>query len=326
MLHTLARDIFELTGNRIMKIALIGLGGVGGYFGYQLLAAYKGNPNIQIDFIARGQHGAAIAEHGLQLFSNNIKLNALKPNRVLPRLPAEKYDLILICVKSYGLAQVLEDMPVDFLEGSVVIPLMNGLDHDAVIKKQLTRSVVLPSCVYVASHLKAAGVIEHNGSMGRIICGVDKSCNYDYSEITDIFSRVDIGFDLVDDASLHIWKKFLFVASFGLVTARFNVTFGEVLSSPVYLERVTAISNEILKVAIAKGLNLDSSEATRILETARQFPSNTRSSLQLDVHTGRGERTELDQFTIPVIRYGQEVGVDTFEIGLIRSEILSLRG
>ncbi|HEX6224119.1 MAG TPA: 2-dehydropantoate 2-reductase N-terminal domain-containing protein, partial [Chryseolinea sp.] len=81
-----------------MKIAIIGLGGVGGYVGYHLLSAFKENRDVRIDFVARGTHGAAIREHGLALSSNGVTLDLVMPDRVLPKLPPDTYDLILICV------------------------------------------------------------------------------------------------------------------------------------------------------------------------------------------------------------------------------------
>ncbi|HEX6226410.1 MAG TPA: ketopantoate reductase C-terminal domain-containing protein, partial [Chryseolinea sp.] len=217
----------------------------------------------------------------------------------------------------------LEDLQVPYLKGTVIIPLMNGVENARIVSNRLNESVVLPACVYVASHVKGPGVIEHKGADGRIICGIDEQTNYDYSRISNFLSQSPVSFELLPDASIPIWKKFLFIASFGLMTARFNITFGELCASQSYKERAQAIAGEILEIAIANGVNLETSEARQIFDVAGAFPSTTRSSLQLDIHSGK-DKNELDLFTDPIIRFGRAVGIRAREVESIRAEILAL--
>ena len=184
--------------------------------------------------------------------------------------------------------------------------------------------IVLPSCVYVASHIKEKGIVEHKGNPGRIITGKDpQHPDYDPQPIITLLKAADIHIELKDDAFPDIWTKYFFIASFGLVSARYNQSIGQVNENTELHQRAEKIMKEILAIARAGKINLPDDIIKQTFKRAESFPYHTPTSLQLDVQSGK-EQTELALFSGAIIRLGQEYGLDVAETLGIEREIQEL--
>ena len=172
------------------------------------------------------------------------------------------------------------------------------------VKRVLPHHPVLPACVYVASHIKSPGVIEHKGNPGVIIAGVDPALpNADYDRITDLFHSAGINFTLKPDAGEEIRSKFLFIAAFGLISARYNKPIGEILADGALRKETENLLLEYASMLFRADEKVFRIE--RAIERAKAFPYTTRTSLQLDVHGGKGpHRNELDLYLRPLIQAG----------------------
>ncbi len=301
------------------NIAIIGLGGVGGYFGFKINYANKRNT---ITFIARGNTFQKIQADGLTLLSSEHSDAVTIPDHIYDDIKAiHKPDLIFICVKEYDLEAVCTQLQEVVCPSTILIPLMNGADIYERIRKFLTNQIILPACVYVASHIKEKGVVVHKGKSGRIFIGNDPE-KKDVSINWILELLVESGIDFVHSENIlnDIWTKFIFIASFGLVTARFNSSIGEVCINPVQRQKAIAIMEEISTVAKRKNIELAAGIVEKTLEKAATFPPDTPTSLQLDIHSGR-EQNELPLFAGAIVRMGLETGVPTPCTAAIEEEI-----
>lgn len=306
-------------------LAVVGLGGVGGYFGFKLAHHYAGSAAVRVTFVARGATYTAVHTHGLTLRSPEHADSVAYPARVLETVAElAPLDLLLLCVKEYDLEDLCRQLHPVLPTGTVVLPLMNGVDIYERIRRQLPHVVILPACVYVASHLKDIGVVEHRGNPGSIVVGSDPQHPlFDPRPLLRRLTDAGITLEYQDDALPAIWTKFFFIASFGLVSARYNQSIGQVHENPALHERAGHIMQEIAAVAYAKGIALPDDLIERTFQKAATFPYHTPTSLQLDVHAGKA-RTELDLFAGAILTYGQALGLPVPETRAIYQEIQEL--
>ena len=198
---------------------------------------------------------------------------------------------------------------------------MNGVDIYDRVRAIIPNGVVLPSCVYVASHIKEKGIIEHNGNPGKIIIGKDP-LHLDYEPKWVIEFIKDSGIDVIykENASSDIWTKFIFIASFGLVTARYNKSMGQVSEDTSLRARTYSIMEEIKTLAENMEVSLDENIIQLSFQKALSFPYATPTSLQLDVHSGR-KNNELELLAGTIKKYGELFNISVTETERIYNEI-----
>ena len=304
------------------KITIIGLGGVGGYFGFKIAKLIQNNNNFEITFFARNETFEIVKNNGLTLLSFEHTNPIVKPNKIINKFnEIEKSDLILICVKEYDLEKVCVEIKEKIDETTTVIALMNGADIYDRVRKIVKKGTFLPSCVYVASHIKEKGIIEHKGKTGKIIIGKDpENQNVDVSWIIELFQKSGADITFKQDSFVDIWTKFFFIASFGLVSARYNKSIGQVCEENLLKERVTKIMKEIELITKKIEIDLPIDIISKTFEKALTFPYETPTSLQLDVNSKK-QNNELELFAGAIINYGKKFEIKTEETTKIYLEI-----
>lgn len=307
------------------SITVIGLGGVGGYFGFKLAQTYSTSSQASITFVARNETYTIIKDNGLTLLSAEHPNSTAYPNNLinnLNHLPVS--DLLLICVKEYDLELVCITIKEKIKEDTIILPLMNGADIYERIRKIIPNGIVLPACVYVASHIKEKACVEHKGKSGKIILGKDPlHQQFSADEIVSLLKNAGIDVEFKEDSLPDIWTKFFFIASFGLVTARYNKSIGQVNDEDNLKEEALAIMTEIKKIATLKGIKLSDTIIPDTFEKAATFPYHTPTSLQLDVQSKKAQN-ELELFAGIIIKYGKELGVEVPAAIKIYGEIKQL--
>ena len=304
------------------KIVIIGLGGVGGYFGFKINQINEIDKQNHISFIARNDTYKIVKEKGLTLLSKEHKNSTTKPDSIYQSISdIQNPDLIFICVKEYDLENVCCQLAKVITKNTVLFPMMNGADIYDRIREILPNNTILPSCVYVASHIKEKGIVEHKGKPGKLIFGKDpKHISKNIDWIINLIEKSKISFEFKENSLVDIWTKFIFIASFGLVTAKYNSSIGAVCSIKSQKEESTKIMEEIKSIADKKGIYLQDDIIFKTFEKARTFPPKTPTSLQLDVNSGK-ENNELELFAGAIIKYGKEININTFTTESIYQEI-----
>ncbi len=307
-----------------IHVAIVGLGGVGGYFGYKMALKYLNHETVAIDFVARDETYDILRQDGLTLISpehpENIKVN-----------PANLYDnvksiydtdYLLLCVKEYDLEKICNTLKDNLNPATVVIPLMNGVDIYDRIRCILSNNTVLPTCLYVASHIASKGVIVHKGNPGKIIIGNDPSSKKDnIDRFVYLVKNAEIEIEYKENSLPDIWTKFMFIAPFGLITANYDVPMGEVIHNKKLRGRACLIMEEIEAIAHKLNVLLPSDIREATFRKAATFPFDTPTSLQLDVNLSK-INTELALFAGAIIKNGQLTHTHTLETSKIYAEIL----
>lgn len=288
------------------------MGGVGGYFGFKINQANEISRKYTVSFVARGETYEKVKDNGLTLLSPEHANPQTHPDTIVQNIrEIENPDLVLICVKEYDLENVCKQLLPVINENTVLLPMMNGADIYDRIRKIIPEHTVLPTCIYVASHIKERGTVEHKGKAGKMIVGRDpEHFSTSVEWITDLLSESKIDFDFKDNSLTDIWTKFIFIASFGLVTAKYNSSIGAVCTDEQQRNEAAEIMKEIKLIAAKKGIDLQEDIISATFEKASTFPFETPTSLQLDVNSGKKDN-ELELFAGAVLKYGAELGIET---------------
>ncbi len=311
-----------MTDHAVSHITVFGVGGVGGYFGGRIAAALAAQPDPawQVHFVARGDHLGKIRERGLVLDAAGERMTCRPASAVEALADAPIPDVVLVCVKGYDLDDAARQIAAHSHEGTVVIPLQNGVDAADRIRAHMSRGYVLPACVFVGTRIEEPGVVVQTGPQGTMLLGADPAhAGFAPTEFLALLDRAGVAYVWSEDSRPALWDKFLFIAPFGLVTAASGKTIGQVLIDADLMEEVTGIAQETLQVALAEGVDMGEEPLDRALSKARGFPFDTKTSLQRDVEARR--RHEGDLFGGTVIRLGARHGIPTPVTGRVYSRI-----
>lgn len=293
-------------------IVIIGLGGVGGYFGFKINQTNETDKKQHISFVARAKTYETVKEKGLTLLSSEHRNSVTKPDAIFQNISEiHNPDLVFICVKEYDLENVCNQLSKVIKKDAILLPMMNGADIYDRIRKIIPNNIILPSCVYIASHIKEKGIVEHKGKAGKLIFGKDpKNTSENIDWIVNLIKSSKIDFEFKENSLFDIWTKFIFIASFGLITAKYNSSIGAVCSIKLQKEEATKIMVEIKLIADKKGIYLQDDIISKTFEKASTFPPKTPTSLQLDVNSGKDDN-ELELFAGAIINYGKEMNIHT---------------
>jgi len=306
-----------------MKICFFGVGGVGGYFGAFVVRRFVSEHEIY--FVARGKHKDAIKLNGLTV----IKSGGAEVISVAPKLCTDDptkipvCDIIILSVKGYDLDDAVRSLSAISGKETIILPLLNGVDIYDRIRKILKTSIVLPSCVYVGTHIASPGIINQNGGDGKILLGTDPQ-NPDYypQRLLDIFQESGIQYSWESNVEVAIWSKYMFIAAYGLVTATYDKSLGEILDNSELSELTISIMQEIEKISRNKKIPLEDDIVKVSFNKARQFPYETKTSFQRDVES-KGKINEADLLGGTIIRFGDEFGIPTPTASNLMKKLMS---
>lgn len=288
-----------------MRIAVLGAGGVGGYFGGRLAA--NGN---DVTFIARGAHAQAMRDLGLQILSPAGDL------RLQPVTLHEDWrttglvDLALVAVKMYDLEEAAAQLKPLLAADTAVVPFQNGVEAQAILERVLGRRYVCGGAAYIAAAIERPGVIRHVGKGARLVFGEPyPSQSWRLETLEAACQGAGIDCLLSPDIAVEVWRKFVFLAPFAGITCFGRASIGAVREDPLLWRRFRAMVEEATAVARACGVAMPDGEEEQRIELARKLPTEMRSSMLHDLEAGR--RLELDWLTGAIVRLGAEHGVAT---------------
>lgn len=303
-----------------MRIAVFGSGGVGGYFGG--LLARGGH---EVSFIARGAHLAAMRAKGLQVKSANGDFT-IAPARATGD-PAEvgPVDYVVVGVKHYHLAQAAPQMQPLVGVGTVVVPLLNGVDAHEDLIKALGREHVVGGLCSIVSMIQEPGVIYQPSKLRRVVVGeLDLTKSERVERLVQAWASQGAEAVHAENIYASLWTKYLFIASFGGVTSLARGDKGEVLGCPESRQLFIEAVREVEALARAQGIPLAADVVDSIVAMADGFEPTATSSMQRDV--AGGGLFELEAFSGKIVRLGEQLGVPTpvhrVIYGLLRPALL----
>jgi 2-dehydropantoate 2-reductase len=288
----------------LMRIAIVGAGGVGGYFGGRLAAA-----GSDVTFVARGAHLEAMRARGLRLESPNGNLHVHRVKATDDPATIGPVDAVLFTVKLYDVETAAAKLPPLIGPDTVVVPFQNGVDAVAMLKSAVGPSHVGAGVAYVASVVAEPGLIRHT-AMDHLIFGeLDGTRSPRFEHLLRACEAAGFQATLSDHIEVDIWSKFVRLAVFSGVTAVTRTPIGPLRDDPDLWALFQAAILEGVAVARAKGIALPASIFDEIGSMARSLPPQAKSSMLEDLE--RGRPLELPWLSGALVRIGREVDVET---------------
>ena len=291
-----------------MKIAILGSGAVGGYYGGRLALA-----GHDVTFIARGAHLAAIRERGLEVKSAALGDFVARARAEEDTSKVGPVDLVLYAVKTYDNPMALPLLTPMLGASTVVLTVQNGVDSAGEVAAVAGEARTLGGTTYIATALEAPGLIVQTGTHRRIVFGEafgDLPRTTDrVTRIHEAFAGADIQSFPVGDGRVPIWEKFVFLAALAGFTGAARLPIGPVWGDPFTKSMFLAGSREIEAVARAEGVPIAADVVDRIVPYIDAIPGTMRSSLLIDLQ--QGKRIEVEALQGTVVRRGAARGVST---------------
>jgi len=294
-----------------INIGIIGVGGVGGYFSGKL-CPLTSTEGVKVYFVARGKHLDEIRKNGLWVSTAAEGDWICRPTLATDRIEdLPSLDVCLICVKAYDLSNVVGQLQTKVSETTAIVPLLNGIDIYERIREDLHTAQVFPACVYIGTHIETYGKVVQKGGACKIIFGKDPQGNGAVPQLLfDLFDKSGISYEWFGDVFPLIWTKYVFIAAFGLVTAGFDKTLGQVMESRRLSDCVLSVMHEIVTLARKKGIALPEAIVTESYEKGHDFPDETKTSFQRDYEYA-DKPDERDLFGATILHLGKQLGVET---------------
>ena len=288
-----------------MRFVIMGSGGIGGFFGARLA-----NAGEDVWFVARGNHLAEMKKHGLRIKSKAGNFT-ISPGTMTDDVASiGTADVVLFCVKSYDTESAARQLVPILRDGSLIIPLQNGVDNEDKIRKSISHGDVYGGVAYISSRITAPGEITEVGGFQRIVFGPQgRPINSNANTVHEAFLRAGIKSQLQDDITKELWRKLIFIASMGSLTALSRLTHGEILANQRMVSLMFDAMREVQAVAWKLGVEVEPVDEPRVLEGLKRFSDDTRSSMYFDLVAGKP--MEIEALNGTVVRLGEQLGVPT---------------
>lgn len=287
-----------------MKIAIIGTGGVGGYFGAKLAQA-----GYDLTFVARGEHLKAIQKNGLIIKSihGDFKAENLKATDKITEI--DKPDLIIIGVKAWQIKEIRDNVKMILKNDTMVLPLQNGVLASGELSERIDRKNILDGLCRIISKIDSPGVIHHIGVTPTIVFGeLDKSKTDRIDKIQRIFKSAGIKSKISEDIEADLWRKFIAICVSGLLAVS-NTTYGELREIKETRKLMIDLLNEVFLLSQKIGVKIESDFVKKTVSFIDTFPYDSTSSLTRDVWGKKPSEIEYQNGT--VVRLGEKYGIDT---------------
>lgn len=288
-----------------MKIAILGTGGVGGYFGARLAAA-----GHDVIFVARGKHLDAMRKNGLRVISALGDVTVQKPEAVDDLNKIDKADLVLVTVKLWDTDLAGQSLKPLVDRGAAVLSFQNGVQKDEILGKYLPIKSILGGVCYIAAVISEPGVISHSGTMQKLTFGeYDGTRSERIESFLDACQQSGITAEISDDIRRLIWEKFVFLVGLSGTTSSIRQPMGPIRENPRTRAFLLEVMREVVAVGRAKGIDLPADFAEDRLAFCDTIPASMTSSMHHDLE--RGNRMELPWLSGGVAELGTQFNIPT---------------
>lgn len=288
-----------------MDIAVIGAGGVGGYYGGLLARA-----GHRVTMLARGEHLAALRVRGLEIRMPDEHFvvpvgAASKPEELVGA------ELAIVAVKSYSLPDVAPAIALVANNGSAVLPLLNGVDTvEQLLSFRISKKQIVAGLTSISVFKIAPGVIERRSSFARVVVGEpDGGASERVDRIVAAFGQAKIDVAASTNITLDLWRKFAFITTLAAASGLSRTAIGPVRNAHLGNLLLERSVREIAAVANARGVPLSETDIQNTLATIQGLAAQMKPSFLADLE--RGGPTELDILSGAVSRMGRQFGIQT---------------
>jgi 2-dehydropantoate 2-reductase len=288
-----------------MKIAIIGSGGVGGYFGARLAASGE-----DVTFVARGAHLEAMRKNGLKVLSALGDLHLPKVNATSDTKTIGPVDVVMIAVKLWATEEAAAAAKPLIGPNTVVVSFQNGVVAVDTLLPVLGKEHVMGGVANIAALIEEPGVIRHNGNMASLFFGeLDGKPSARSQAFLDACTKAGIKTELVGDIQKAIWEKFVRLVTLSAMTSLTRIPVGPVRSDPDTRALLQTVMEEVVALGRAKGVKLDASIVPDQMKIIDGYPRTMVASMCGDLR--RGNRLELPWLSGMVAKFGKELGIPT---------------
>ena len=286
-----------------MRIAVIGAGGVGGYFGGRLAQA-----GHAVTFVARGRHLAALRERGLAIDSGAG--NAIVTNATFTDDPASvaACEVVMFCVKLWDVESAAFRIAPLVAKGGVVIPFQNGVDAPEILQRTLGPERVLGGIAYIAATIREPGVVLHTGTMARLVVGAFPGGDAAAAEaFRAACAGAGVQCDVSPDVRRALWEKFCMLSAMAGCTALARQPVGVIRSDPDLRATFESAVREAWSVGRAREVALADDYVGKQMAFLDGLPAEMRSSMLNDLVAGN--RLEAPWLSGAVARMAAQSGL-----------------
>ena len=288
-----------------MKVAVMGAGGVGGYFGGLLSRA-----GHDVTFVARGDHLAAIRRQGFLTVESSLDGAFDAPGQALENTnEAGLQDLVLFTVKMYHNAQAIESVRPLVGRDTVVLTLQNGIDNGDQLAQAVGPSRIMIGSAYMEGRIKEPGVVTQGGPGVAGFGEMQPVTTERGRRLLEVFLSAGWRVELHENMPGMLWKKFAYIAGSAAVCAATNSVYGEMRTIPETRSLIQGAIEEVLAIGRARGAAITDDSLAWAMDSLDRFPAQGRASLAKDFTENKP--VELEGLTGTVVRLGREVGVPT---------------
>jgi 2-dehydropantoate 2-reductase len=304
------------------RIGILGMGGVGGYFGGLLAKAYAKSDSVEIIFIARGGTQKTITQSGLKIILDESEMT------VFPSIVSDdpkiigKLDYLICATKTYDIEESLLSIKKNITKNTIILPLYNGVDAPERISSLFPDNEVLQGCVYIVSMIVSSGIIKKMGIYEKLFFGSATAPIASLNKLQTIFKKASIESYLVDDIEETVWEKFIFISALASATSYLNQNIGEILDSQSSRGVYVSLLNEITMIAAVKGLNLPADIIMQTILKLEKTPHDATSSMHRDLMAGR--KIELFSLTEFVVNEGLKYEIETPTYQMVLDKLSSV--
>ncbi|OEZ27739.1 ketopantoate reductase family protein [Variovorax boronicumulans] len=280
-----------------MKVAVMGAGAVGCYYGAMLARA-----GHEVVLIGRPSHVEAVRANGLRLetkaFDEQVRLEASTEAGAV-----QGADLVLFCVKSTDTESAAAQIGPHLAPGALVLTLQNGVDNDARVRAALPSHDVAAAVVYVATEMAGPGHVKHHGRGELVIAPSRRS-----DEVAQALIAAGVPTQISDNVRGALWAKLVLNCAYNALSAVSQLPYGELVQGTGVTDVIRDVVAECLAVAKAEGVVIPGDVDAAVRGIAQSMPSQYSSTAQ---DLARGKRSEIDHLNGLVVRRGEALGVPT---------------
>jgi 2-dehydropantoate 2-reductase len=288
-----------------MRIAVMGTGGVGGYFGGRLAHA-----GADVHFVARGAHLAALREHGLRIEGGPRPIHLPKVNVTETPALIGPVDVVMFCVKLWDTEGAARSLLPIMKPHTGVVSFQNGVQKDEMLRPIFGDGAMMGGIAYVGTSISRPGVIAQTGALQRLVMGeYNGQRSQRLDELFQACKRAGIDAEISDDIRCSIWEKFVVLVAMSGATTAMRRTIGPIRENPLTRAFLLDLAREVVAVGRAHGVNLSADYAEQRVPFFDQWPPEMTTSMHHDLQ--QGKPLELEWLAGGAVDLGARVGVPT---------------